>query len=155
MHMPNQSPQYVPSHCWKLDILRWYPTWQPHSKDLNSFTSITIASCSHFILLSVCIIKMFKSVIIYLYINLLKHVTPSPKKPPVTLHAQLKPPRVLLQVAFLWQLCISSTHSSKSEKNIRVAMIAIFILTLYQHISFFLYHKRNQHDRSNYMIHLY
>lgn len=66
----------------------------------------------------ICVSGSLKKLITtYLYINLLKHVTPSPKKPPVTLHEQLKLPGVLLQVAFLWQLCIPSRHSSRSEKS--------------------------------------
>ena len=60
----------------------------------------------------------FKSITAYYLKNLPKQLTPSPKKPPVMLHKQLKLPRVLLQIAFTWQLCIPSRHSSRSENNL-------------------------------------
>ena len=57
---------------------------------------------------------------------LLVQLTPSPEKPALHIHSKL--PKVLMQVAFSWQLSVPSVHSLMSIQNKRMHICASYTL---------------------------
>ena len=60
---------------------------------------------------------------------LLVQLTPSPEKPALQVHSKL--PKVLMQVAFSWQLSVPSVHSLTSIQNKTMHISASYTLFCY------------------------